>query len=92
MKKRLKTEAFLAVLFALLCQVLEMFVFKNGTPNFVMNFLTVIALGLATAMCLSLAGCGVRAATVVEHKREGDAWKTIVKEELHDESSDNSGE
>ena len=38
MKKRLKTEAFLAVLFALLCQVLEMFVFKNGTPNFVMNF------------------------------------------------------
>ena len=85
MKKRLKTEAFLAVLFALLCQVLEMFVFQNGTPNFVMNFLTVIALGLAIVL-------GVRAATVVEHKREGDAWKTIVKEELHDESSDNSGE
>ena len=41
MKKRLKTEAFLAVLFALLCQVLEMFVFKNGTPNFVMNFLKI---------------------------------------------------
>ena len=35
---------------------------------------------------------GVRAATVVEHKREGESWKTIIKEELHDDSSENSGE
>ncbi len=47
MKKRLKTEAFLAVIFALICQILEMFVFKSGSLAFVMNFLTVIALGLA---------------------------------------------
>ena len=107
MKKRLKTEAFLAVIFALICQILEMFVFKSGSLAFVMNFLTVIALGLAIML-------GVRAATVVEHKREGEllnlylflheknipensdylenTWKTIIKEELHDESSENSGE
>lgn len=85
MKKRLKKEAFLAVIFALICQILEMFVFKSGSLVFVMNFLTVIALGLAIML-------GVRAATVVENKREGESWKTIIKEELHDDSSENSGE
>ena len=53
--------------------------------SMIVGLITFIALGLAIVL-------GVRAATVVEHKREGDAWKTIVKEELHDESSDNSGE
>lgn len=52
MKKRLKTEAFLAVIFALICQILEMFVFKSGSLAFVMNFLTVIALGLAIMLSL----------------------------------------
>ncbi|MFR4616686.1 MAG: hypothetical protein ACLT64_08090 [Streptococcus salivarius] len=49
------------------------------------EFLDRRALGLAIML-------GVRAATVVEHKRKGESWKTIIKEELHDDSSENSGE
>ena len=78
MKKKLKREAFLAVIIALVCQILEMYVFTKGGGNFAMNFLTVVALAFAIIL-------GVRSATVVEHKREGEAWKTIVKEELHEE-------
>ncbi|MGF1982763.1 hypothetical protein ACQUEN_06410 [Lactococcus taiwanensis] len=80
MKKRFKREAGLAVAVALVCQLLAMFAFSSKTPDFWLNLITVLALALAIVF-------GVRSATVVEHQREGEAWKNIIEEELHEEKS-----